>query len=167
MADSIREQIVELIRDRFESILTANSYETDLGSNVFVWRDLNNAPATAAEIPLCNIRDVREETDPALSSRTDHRHTLYIECDIVAGTTNAGGSTDAAKQARKCISDVLEAIGTDTRWTDAGGAMLAFQTWPMDNEMALDQSGRTIAGAKIRFKIEYRTPRWNPYSAAP
>jgi hypothetical protein len=163
MADSIREQIVELIRERFETILTANGYETDLGANVFIWRDTNAAPPAASELPLLNFRDVREETEPKVSGRTDHHHTLFGEAEIVAGTTSAGGNTDAAKQVRKCISDVLEAIRSDTRWTDADGSMLAFQTWPMDNEMVVDQSGRTIGGAKVRFKVEYRTQRWNPY----
>jgi hypothetical protein len=177
MADSIRQQIIALVKERFQSIRTANSYETELGAHVFVWRDLDKVPVSEAELPLLNIRDLRRETEPQVSGRADHHHTLFLELEIVAGVTNAGGNTDAAVQVRKCISDLEEAINAVTNgwagtyWANSTpdandptkGTKLAFLTLPMDDEMVVDQSGRTISGAKMRIKIQYRNQRWNPY----
>lgn len=169
MADSIREQIMQLVKARFETIQTANGYETDLGSNVFLWRDLNLQPFAESELPACNIRDYREEHEPKISGRADHHHTLFVECELATGVTAAGGSIDGDKRVRKIISDVIKSIGTTTNgetgnyWTNAAGTKLAFNTLPEENQMGVAQQGKTIATAFYRFKIEYRTQRWNPY----
>lgn len=176
MADSIREQILQLVKERFQTISVANGYETNLGTHVYLFRDLSRSPFAETELPAVNIIDLDEQHQPKVSGRANHHHVLSIECQIAAGVTAAGGNTDAAKQVRKCISDLIKAIGTETNganghdWandtpseSNPSGTALAFNSLPIANQIGLEQADRTIGVGIYKFDIEYRTQRWNPY----
>ena len=165
MAESKRQKIVDVIRARFQNIRTTNGYETNLGSNVLVWR---TQPIVAAQLPALTIRDHTEEAEPFVSGRQDHHHRLFIEVEFATGPATTSKIT-ADDEARKCLADIIKAIGVNIKWPDADGD-LAFNTLPDQNgragtnQIVVEQEGNTVAKGVYRFIVEYRTQRWNAYS---
>jgi hypothetical protein len=157
MADSIRQKIVDLVLTRFKGILVSGGYETNLGQQVFGWRDTANKPFAETELPAINIRDVRDTIQPQTAQIWHHQ--LEVQADIIA----ASGVT-TAQDIRKMLADVYKAIGVDRFWTDGGGIKRAFNTEPKTDESALEQENKIIGGARINFVIHYRTKSFDAYN---
>ena len=151
MADSIRQSIINAIDARLKTITIANSYETDLGRNVFEHR---TTALGDSELPGINFRDVGcdvSEEDVAIGQ---HGYELIMEAEILVKE----GSTTAV-QIRKMIADVIKAIGVDPRWGN-----LAVRTSPVSDSLKFEQSEKIIAGALLTFPIIFRTNKFNPYA---
>ncbi len=149
MADTIRQQIIDAIDERFKLIKVVNGYETNLGNSVYQWKAVSYE---GADLPLIEYRDISNES--GIGPNPTHDHRLTIEAEIVV----AAGNTTAA-QIRKMIADVKKAIGTDLRW---GG--LAITTEPISDSMVIEQNEKIIGGVKINFTIIYRTMAWDEYT---
>lgn len=141
-----RQQIMDAVKARMETISIGNNYSSNLGERIFVWR-LSNLADT--ELPAIVIRDV---SNSAVENATIgmFRWALGIELQIIC----SDGST-TADQLRAMIQDVYTAIGTDTVWS----ALANLTTQPSD-EMQIVQEDRIIGGATIRFNIEYDSALW-------
>ena len=81
-----------------------------------------------------------------VSGRWDHL--MGVDIDIWHP-----GADDADVSAM--MADVLEAIGTDTKWGDQ-----AVETQQPTLNDEWERKGRLIGGPNIQFKIMYRTAQW-------
>ncbi len=142
-----RQSIIDTIDTQLKTILTANGYDTDLGSNVFEWRQV---PLQASELPALIYRDAMSETEIIVLDKHTHKLTLEVEVKTEPGAIDG-------TLARKMIADVVKAIGVDHTW----GA-LAIKTDPLNSEIIFDEGGKEkiISGAIINFEIMYRTDLW-------
>jgi hypothetical protein len=157
MADSIRQKIIDAVAARFASITTGNGYETNIGSKVYVWRNLEASPLDANDLPAINIRDPKCETQQQTSGV--HTHMLHIEAVVMASK-----STTESKTVRKMIADVTKAVGVDRQWT-VSSVKLAFDTDPVKDETTIEQHGDITGAAKISFIIKFRTRSFDPYNS--
>src|SRR6266478_147352 len=100
-----RQDIIDAIKSRLQTISTTNGYHTNLGANVFVYRD---APIEPYELPALVVKDykctkVDELTDVNLSFENWN---VFIEVEFVFAT-----SGNSITDVRKGIADVYKAIG--------------------------------------------------------
>lgn len=156
MPTSVHQRLVDAITTRFQSILTSGGYNTNLGSNVFKWRDTKNSPFQSHELPALNLRDLKIETDPRPSRVQEHRMTVAAD----ALTSNSATIDTAVRQ---MASDIKTAIGVDRYWT-VTGTQLAFNTEPLDEEMSVEHDGNVAGGVRVRFVVHYRTASFAPYT---
>jgi hypothetical protein len=147
MTDSIRQQIITAIDTRLKTILTTGgSYKTDAGLHVFDWLDRDLADS---ELDAIIYRDRTNEITPETIQNYSNKVTIEIE----AKTKQA---TDTARQIRKIVEDIYQAIGTDDRW---GG--LAIDTQPVSEEIDIQQTDKIAGSAKLTIAIEYEKEKWS------
>lgn len=159
MGDSIRAQLVEAVKARFEAITVNNGYETDLGaSRVFVFRE---AEPEETENIFINIQDIKqtrnENPQPNIWEMTlDFEVMIYVLGEQLTETI--------AEQVRTAICDLIKAIGVQTNGMDGrrwGG--LANDTQYTDDEEALDHQEKVTGIGAVRFSIIFRHKAFNPY----
>lgn len=154
---SIRQQIFNAVRVRFEGIYQVNGYATDIGKHCFTWRDTEKVPVTAAELSdggLINIDD--PEREPGEGVLTAHDQILTIE---VCAYATADGFTPPDDHARRMEADILTAIGVDRKWST-----LAKDTLPGKSSIGVGHLGDRTAAVKITFQILFRTGQFSPYT---
>lgn len=147
------QEIIETIQDRFQEILTANGYWTDLGLHVYISK--SNKIISAADESAINIVDVNAVVSGprtgGLIQYFDHQYLIECTLHFVGGT--------AASMIRDGISDVMRAIGEDLTWNG-----LAIHTYPPEGSefftMVFDHEENIIIGARIFFIVEFRTSEW-------
>lgn len=150
MSDTIRQQIVDAVAERFETITVNNGYQTDIGNSIYEWL---SAPLNDDDPVSLIYRDRQNVTVVAIGC---HEHTLTIEAVLII--------THAATLAtiRNMIADVVQCVGANLTW---GG--LAQDTGPpLDEEIELEHKGKKMAGVSIKFDIQYKTAPFDPYTKA-
>ncbi len=152
MAKTIRQQLIEAVRDRFKTIRIANGYETDLGASVTVW---SVTPITSRELEGIDLRDTSDKYEKKITRHVDHRLRIDVEF-------HAKREENTAAYLRKGISDINAAIGGDSKW---GGLALATQI--IGDEMIIDKTDKTVGGVQVQLEIEYRTTLWDQFSQTP
>jgi len=166
---SIRQQIFNAVKVRFQDIRQINGFATEVGKHCFAWRDLDKSPFTTTKTDddgnivgdtgeledggAINISDPERDPDDGVLSA--HHQILTIE--VIAAAT-AGGFTPPDNHARRIEADLLSAIGQDVRW---GG--LADDTLPGKSSLNVGHLGDRVAWVKLMFQIKFRTLRFNPY----
>lgn len=152
MPDSIRQQLVDAVAARLETIAPGVSFQLPDGEylcssslkGVYPWR---KAPFSKAEVPAVKIEDGDARTIPGPS--TKHEHKLQLDLQIVML-----GSTSASA-ARSLMADIIAAVGSDPRW-----GRLAYWTDIDGHNLDIEQAGDVISGGEIHLTITYRTPLW-------
>jgi len=144
-----RQSIVDAIKTKYQTIKIANTYHTNVGNNVFVWRP---GIIQAQDLPALNIRDYKEvKADEVTGGPASFDNwNLYFEVELVC---TSGSLTH--EEVRKIIADVYKATGDDIKW---GG--LATATFLEDDSILMDQKERTIGGAILNFYVLYRTNKF-------
>lgn len=143
-----RQDIVNLVKTRFQAILVSGGYHSNVGQHVFVWR---RAPVEAADLPALLIFDT--ENNPAWeglqgsTSKLDYM--LKFEVYLMA----TGSAIDTT--IRQLIADVYKAIGVDPQWGGSAGL-----TELEGDEILLDHEGEIMADARVKFSIRYRTSKY-------
>ncbi len=146
MANSIRQLIVDAIVTRMQSITTVNSYETELGANVYEWRTTD---LQASELPCVIIKDASETV---VVKGSVHEYTLPIELEIKATGSDMTVIRDA-------LADVIVAVGTDPGW-----GSLVVRTIPVENEtLDFDQQDRKYSTTILKLELTYRTKPFQPF----
>lgn len=146
MADSIHQKIIGKIDTRFKAILIAGGYATNMGNNVFEWRE---TPLAATELPGLIYRDPREERIPGCGV---YDLSLQIEIDLFS-TSPAG--------IRSCLADIERAVFVDETWET-----LAQNSEIDSSEMEVAQKENIFTASKVIMTVEYRTIRGDPYTQA-
>lgn len=152
MSKTIRQQIVEAVRDRFKTILTSGGYQTSLGSNLTIW---NTTPIQKRELEGIDLRDTSDKYDEKITRHVEHR--LRIDAEFHCKKEDA-----TAAYLRNGIADINRAIGMDSKWSG-----LALSTHILADEMIIDKTDKTIGGVQVQIEIEYRTARYNQFSPTP
>lgn len=142
-----RDSIVDALVDRLEDISIANGYQTDF-EHVEAWKV---TPWQDADLPGLTVKDLSDEPLNEVSRGTMNKilHGLLVRIELACS-----GSTPVAT-IRKMIGDVMDAIRQDETF---GG--LAIQTSWLGDEIAVEQEERTVTGANIALRIDYRTDKW-------
>jgi hypothetical protein len=155
---SLRQQLFDAIRARFETIRTVNGYETEIGRRFFVWRDMEKSPFTTDELSQGGAFTIRDTTCSSTARIiTSHDHDLTIEC--VAATIGAPPDN----WARRIAADLHKAIGVDRQWT-VNGTKLAMDTMPGDDELNVGHFGDRIGAVRKTFVVKFRTAAFDPYN---
>jgi hypothetical protein len=144
-----KEQIVQAVKTRLETITTANGYHTNLGNNIYEWKQNPHADTNTLSAV---IRDTECEEVNVLDQAASGIHTkiLTMEIEIIAA------SGTPAQDLRKAEADVNKAIGTDTTF---GG--LAVDTEPVNSiPLYPNQNEKRIAGLQRTVEITFRTTAW-------
>jgi len=147
----IRQQLMEAIQARLESIRVSAGYLTDVGINVFHWRDPMGEPFQPHEKPCCFIRDASSEITPLDSSV--HEHSVAVEIGALVDRS------DAVAAMRDLEADLMEAIGQDKTF---GGLCHYFQ--PSGAQADVKTTGEKNAVVRIQCEARYRTPSWNAFT---
>ncbi len=144
-----KEQIVQAVKTRLETITTANGYHTNLGSNIYEWKQ---NPHNETDVLAAVIRDTDCEEVNILDQSSSGIHTkiLSMEIEIIAA------SSTVPAVLRQAEADVNKAIGTDTTF---GG--LAIDTTPVNSiPLYPNQNEKRIAGLQRTVEIHFRTVAW-------
>ncbi len=145
---AIREQtIIDNIIARLGLIQGSPDYHTELGTNVFEWRE--NKPFESHEVPAAVVRDVHDDMNVQPTHPHDV-HFLRVEIDIIAAAT-----TSTAAVTRQMKFDVIKAIGVDKTWSDQ-----AINTELVEATTNVHQEKNIVEGATIVILIHYRTDKW-------
>lgn len=138
-----RQQIINAVIARLQTITTGNGYSADLGSNIFEWPALN---ISKNKLPAAIVSDPVDQYKEYWSSNHVDRD-LRVEIELIAK-----GTPDIA---RELAGDVLRAIGTDYTF---GG--LAMETEPVSIELDVKEEEYLFSGASIALTVKYRTEVW-------
>lgn len=153
---TIRQQIFNAVKIRFEGIYQVNGFATEVGKHCFSWRDLDKKPFTAEELADGGAIVIADpDREPGEGVLTAHDQVLTIE--VVAAST-ADGYTPPDNHARRIEADLLVAIGSDRRW-----GTLAKDTLPGKSEIRVNHGGDRVAAVKLTFQILFRTRQFDPY----
>ena len=147
MADSIRQQIIDAIETQLGTILTTNGYETNLGSNIFVWKP---EPFAATEVPGADIQDQEETIDLAVWL---HEHSLTLAVKVV------GSGTTVTADLRKYIADVTKAVGVDLTW----GSLAQDTAFSGTDLIEVEVNDKVRMGVQMNFTVQYNTAPFDPY----
>lgn len=148
---TLRQELVERVVARMQSIRTANGYQTDAGAHVEQWpagygeEELRAAP----RLGVCDLpNDATKESMHAESQE----NRLRVQVRIF---TSGAARLDYV---RRMIGDVLSAVGADQRW-----GKLALHTEPGSDGFVVPQESMSVAGAAVEFVIVYRSKLFNPF----
>jgi hypothetical protein len=147
MSTTIRDQLVQALKARLETITVANSYETEV-NNVYDYKTDTIDPDL---MPAANIKDVSEES---VRRGLIFHNKLSIEISIhIAGNVR----TDI----RNFKGDVTKAIGTDVSF---GG--LSQNTFPPDNESFTNEGmvSDEVMAMTLAFQIDYLTKNFDNFN---
>lgn len=149
MVDSIRQKIVDDFKTRMQTITTGNGYETNLGSNIFVWR---TEDWQESELPGGDIRDGDEDVEVVDDL---HIFTLDMELEVkVSGTVSRA-------DIRKIIADVTVAVGVSKF------SSYILTAIPVSNETPdFDKKDKLFGSIIMKFQVTYTTGAFDPYNSA-
>lgn len=154
MALTVRQRIMDEIAARFATITTGNSYQTDIGQNITEW---SAVPITDRHNRGIDLTDPLDEYANTAPSPNCEDHTLNVYA--VIHCKEAG---DTADYLRKAICDVYRAIGNDRYWTVSGDRLARNGTFPVQDEITVDQAGKITGAARVHFQVKYRTATLDP-----
>ena len=139
-----RQEIVDAIKARLQTIQVANGYDTELGLHVFEWKVTAFADS---ELPGVCFRD----TEQTVVELTGGFRNTSLTVEFILGA--ASGATTAGI-VRQGIGDVVRCIDTDPTW---GG--LAWDTAIQSDEMFMDHDGKLTGMAKVTAIVKYQIQR--------
>ena len=149
-----RQDLVDAVDTRLKTILTTAGYRTNIGANVFQWREF--AAISPSELPCIVFAD-RSETPELVNAgrNSTQKRTLTIEYEIIYTGTE---SKTIMTNLRKGQADIEDAIRTDVKFGN-----LALWTKPAGTQLGLtDQNTEDMTGILTgSFEIVYQTGFWN------
>lgn len=164
MAASMWQQLFDAVKVRFQSITTANGYQTNIGAKVFSWRDTSRSPFTQEESPCCTIRDLRRTRENDADTIT--RHYFQLSFEVVA-CASAVFSSPPDNLARAILSDIDRALGLEAdggRKFEVNGVKLALDVLLDEDALEAVHSGDRFVVVRKTFTIRFRTALFNPYA---
>lgn len=139
-----RQEIVDAIKARLQTIQVANGYDTDLGRHVFEWKVTAFADT---ELPGVAFRD----TEQTVAELTGGFRNVSLTVEFILGAASGAGTSSIVRQA---IADVVRCIDSDPTW---GG--LAWDTAIQSDEMFMDHDGKLTGLAKVTAVVKYQIQR--------
>ena len=154
MADSKRQQVVDALVTRLETISTVNGFETNAGTNVFQWRGYD---IPDNKRPAIDVRD-SEQTLETEAGEAD-RHTLVVEINCFAA------GADSPADIRKIMADVVKAIRDDPSFPRLGGEGVAEDVNLVQQTIEdVEHKEERITAGQVGITIEFMTAHFNSYT---
>jgi hypothetical protein len=151
---SKRQDIIDAVKTRLGTIKVTGGYYSNLGNNIYEWRDTDSSPIPVGNLPAINLKDSDVDIYTEVIGKWNHYMTLGFEiyCTHL---------TDVATEIRKLIADVLKAIGTDPKW---GGLAdyTDFETTQGQKHLniRIETNEKNVARATFRLVTLYNTNYW-------
>ncbi len=140
--DNARQQIVDAVTARLQTITKANGYSLDIGTRVFPWR---KRPLAVNEVPAICFEDGHAAMQTqTLGGTTSHSLEFTIDLFVAGKTT--------ATQARSGLADIMAALATDETF---GGLVVDFS--PGSHEITMLVEGDICGAGSLVFHLEYYT----------
>jgi hypothetical protein len=147
---SSRGLIVAAMKSRFQGINTGEGYITDMGNNVFLWKQSDFSPE---EYPAVSIKDGDEEV--AAHTIRYSKWTLTVELlGAVQSPTDGAKPEDVAELGRQMIEDLVKAIYVDETW-----GVVNTQTYVKNTGIQVDQENKALAWCYLKLHVIYLTLR--------
>lgn len=137
-----RQQIIDILMLRLQSISITNGYENDL-VKVDEWAV---SKLTNKEMPALVLRDTGSSVDNSTSG--SGANSLQIEIDILVSDKDTTMS-----KLRTIMSDVLKSIGTES------DDLPEYRTFNGD-EILAEHQDRFYGGTRMKFTIVYDAISW-------
>lgn len=154
MATTLRQQIIERIKNRLETILTSGGYETDV-EDVFIVAQEAPRPSHA---PVIEIRegapDVRKWL---LQLVVETRMTLELR-----GHVREGEEADRRAAAEDLLGDILDVVENNSSWNN-GSVDLAVGTDVVQADVRFDVA-EVPAAAVVVIEVLFRTVDGDPFT---
>ena len=141
-----RQSIMAALEDQLQTILTTGGYNSNLGSNVYEWRD---TPLESGSLPALIYRDMQDSIAQTFGNQ---EHRLTVSLDIFDDCT--------ASYMRGLIADVTKCLGANLT---LGG--LCEDVLPISDEaIQAEHDNRKIFGVSIKIIIAFVSLNWDPYN---
>ncbi len=134
------------LEDQLQLILTTNSYNSNLGSNIYEWRE---EPIEEHHLPACVYRDIQDTTAQTFGNQ---EHRLSVSLDVFANCT--------AAVMRGIIADITQCLGANLTL----GGLCEDIGVIGDETIRVELDDRRMFGISIKIVIQYITGNWNPYA---
>ena len=154
MPTPIRQLVVTALDTLLKTIKTTAGYQTNLGSNVFWWRD---TPLQASELPGVVCRDMNDTIVRAIGQ---HEHSLTIEVIVSVNSSDSGATM------RLAISDIIKALGTNVSPNTCLGGYAEDISPPDSETIEVEHEGIKGYGIRLTFNVTYATNPFDPYTQA-
>lgn len=138
----MRQSIYDTVANSIKQISTANNYQTDIGKNVFLWRD---KPLNTDEYPACILQD----TDVIYDE--DSGHKLNIEAIVVVKDIV---NDSVATETRKAMQDVSKAAKVAITGLGIFGKI-------RKTEMIIDDRAERVIAGRLIIEIIYSDDEWS------
>lgn len=157
MADSIRQQLVDLVIAAVEDIDGTGSFQTSIGTTVTDW-GLN---FQEDELPAVSVCDTSETVID--DGQGEGYGELFDLMRLDVQIRIQFRASDRPGDCRLAIADVLTALRGNERWNN-GTTDLALATDFKSAQFILDEEKFLIAAAAVDVQIFYRTQKFNAFS---
>ena len=152
MADSKRQKIVDAVVARMQTILTANSYSTNIGANVHDWR----VNFQDDELPALSVCDLpATAADDSQNGKLDRTIWLMpIQIRIYAV------KDESPENVREMVKDVQAAIRTDPQFK-VSNIPLLMESWPETEGFIIPEESFEVIGGSFQFVAMFITKKFN------
>jgi len=152
---TIREQIIELIIARLETITTTNGYENTIGIGCVYREEAVIKQGLAPAISVWELSEIRQRNNYGGTVRT---LTIKIE-----GAVEVNGDKHPATASNQLLGDIERAL--ILRDTNLDAFIDDIQDIAAEiAQITSLQNNTTLAGATIDFEIQYTTEWGDPYT---
>ena len=139
---SRRQEIVDIIKTRLQSISIANGYGNDI-VKVDEWA---MSKLQDKDMPALVVRDTGSSADNGVSGSCTYR--LQIEIDVLVSDKDT-----TMQMLRSVMSDVLHAIGSES------DDVYEYRTFNGD-EVLVEHQDKLYGGTRMKFTVVYDAPEW-------
>lgn len=148
MPDSIREQAIQAIVTRLNNITAANSYNNDVGANVF-----RVVPTfDDSQLPAVAVWDIEETSQY-------HYHKNQAVLTLLVSMHAINGAVNASVKANQMLADIIKAV-TDGDTTLAG---LVSGIEYTGSQVAYPDDGQIAVNVEATFLVKYEFVKGDPY----
>ena len=159
MADTIGEQISQLVKTRLDGVTTGGGYNNTLTVTRATSADLKDGPKYTNNRAV--IIEGDEDITEGTQAQTTEERTKPYQVDLykVIATND---STPVDQALNNVAGDVERAIVSDRFWND-GNDDLAMNTF-LDGSERFEPVDGSAFGIRVFFRIQYRTSETTPFS---
>ena len=146
MATSKRQQIITKVKAALAAIKTTAGYKSNLGLNVFYYKDTDNNPVQSQELPAAIVRITERILETSSFATWDR--SLEFDLTLIARTDD---------KAWELADDIEQAIRGNEQWDD-----LAEDTDASDNRnIDVHHGDKKYIAVSMTMRIQYVTDRHN------
>jgi len=152
MADSLRQDIMDVLGASLETISTANGYETNVGLKTYEWRAY---AFDDSQLPILTYRDT---DDIIVVTHNYAMHQLRVEMFFAAaGDTSPNRARDVIADINSMIVSQKDA-GKDTYFDE-----LVLDIVPIESPLDAEQADKKLLGCTVAYNFFFLTPKLSSF----